>query len=112
MYQGGDIVLVRDRSEFVLVSQVSVIAKIYTSCWLIWFEMSVLLRMDLALVMLIAVVVNGLICGFDVNMTGIRLSSFVWIACARRGLLVDDWLQWRHLVDVNVQLGRHAWLVA
>jgi len=78
----------------VLVSQVSVIATMYTSCWSIWFEMSVLLRMDLALVMLIAVVVDGLICGFDVNMTGIRLSSFVWIACARSGLLVDDWLQW------------------
>ena len=69
-----------------------------------------LLRMDLALVMLIAVVVEGQTCGFDVRVTGIRWSSFVWIAFAR--LLVDDWLQWIHLVDVNVQLGRRAWLDA
>ena len=46
------------------------------SCWLIWFEMSVdLLRMDMALMMLIAVVAIGQISVFYVNVTGIRLSN-------------------------------------
>ena len=57
------------------MSQVSVIATISTSCSCMWSKMSVvLLRTNLPLMMHNDAVVVGQISGFDVNVTGIRLS--------------------------------------
>ena len=67
MLQGGQ--------SLCLVSQVSVIATMTRSCSWMWSTMPfVLLRTDLALIMHNDAFVVGQISGFDVSVTGIRLS--------------------------------------